>query len=154
MVKTENPQSDPFLDRMHIIMADFVGNETRQGFRSAVVSEVQIYSRLIEEQPRASRLFFTICDLLLECESVNITDNSFKVLIANLIHEHCYDKAPSDDEIKELTGLSVFELDQAREALKGQECLFRVFRDGPISKPGKKAQRKKNLFQSEEEGLA
>jgi hypothetical protein len=146
----KNPQSDPFLDRIHIIMVDSAGNQTSHEFRSAVVSEVQIYSRLIEEQPRASKLFFKICDLLLECEATNITDNSFKVLIANLIHEYCYYKAPSDDEIKVLTGLNILELDQAREALKGQECLFSVFRNGPISKSGKKAQRKKNPSQSEE----
>jgi hypothetical protein len=139
MVKVQNPQSDPFLDRIHIIMADSVGNQTTHGFRSAVLSEVQIYSRLIEEQPKPSQLFFKICDLLVECESANITDNSLKVLIANLVHEHCYYKAPTDDEIKELTGLSVLELDQAREALKGLECLSSVFRNGPINKSGKKA---------------
>jgi hypothetical protein len=150
MVKMKNPQSDPFLDRINIIMADSAGNQTRQGFRSAVVSEIQIYSRLIDEQPTASKLFFKICDLLLGCESTNITDNSFKVLMANLVHEHCYHKVPSDDEIKDLTGLSASELDQAREALKGRECLFAVFRNGPISKSDKKAQRNKNPFQSEE----
>jgi len=52
--------------RHQIIMADFAGNQTRHGFRSAVVSEVQIYSLLIEEQPKASQLFFKICDLLVE----------------------------------------------------------------------------------------
>lgn len=74
MVKMKNSQSDPFLDRIQIIMADSVGNQTRQGFKSTVVSEIQIYSRLMEEQPTASTLFFKICDRLLECESTNITD--------------------------------------------------------------------------------
>jgi|GEM_PF-3933089 len=75
--------------------------------------------------------------------------HSFKLLIANLVYEHCYYKVPSDDAIKELTGLSVLELDQAGEALKGLECLFVAFRNGPISKRGKKAGRKKNPFQLE-----
>ncbi len=135
-------QSDPFLVKIRSIVLSSVNNQAGQGFRSAIVSEVQAYSQLVEEQQEISQLFLEICDLLLDCESKNIPDNSFKILIANLVHEHSFFRIPSESEILELTGMSALELSRAGEALKEKECS--VLKDNPIMNRGRKARRKNN----------
>ncbi len=149
MARIKEIQSDPFSTRIREIVLDFVDNHSGHEFRSAIVSEVQSYSQLLEDEQEVSQLFFKICDLLLDCESKSIPDKSFKVLIANLIHECSYSEAPSDSEIQELTGMSALELSQAGEALIKQECLFPVSRKSQIMNWSKKA-RKKNASQLEE----
>ncbi len=137
----KNFHSDPFLARIRDIVVDSVADQSRNGFKSAVVLEVQNYSQLIYEQQEVSRLFLKICDLLLDCESKSIPDNSFKVLIANLVYEHSYSRIPSDREIRELTGMSASELSQAGEGLKGRECLVPVLRNNSIMNQAGKAQK-------------
>jgi hypothetical protein len=146
----KDPQNDIFLTRILKIMRDSVTNQTEHGFRSAIVSEVRTYSQLIDDKEEVSHLFLKICDLLLDCESKTIPENSFKLLIANLVHEQCYARGPSDDEIRQITGMSTLELDKAGEALKGLECLSSVSRNSSVMKPGNKPDKKKSPVQPDE----
>jgi len=132
--RAKDLQNDPFRAGILKIMLDHVADRTGHGFRSAIASEVRTYSQQIDDQQEVSQLFLKICDLLLDCNSKNIPDNSFKVAIANMIHENSGSKTPLDDEIRKLTGFSTLELSQAGEALKDLECLSSVSRNSQIMK--------------------
>jgi hypothetical protein len=145
--KMKNLRSDPFWAEIHAIMRDSGAYQNKDSLRGAVVSQVRAYSQLVDDQQEVSELFFKICDLLLDCETQNIPDPSFRYLIANLVHEHGFSKNPSDLEIQELTGLSISEIGEAREALRGQECVFPILGDSLPTKSDKKARKKTGLFQ-------
>jgi hypothetical protein len=127
-LKMKISQNDVFLAAIHRILQESVSGWTGREFRNAVVLEVQSYSQRIDDQQHVSELFLKVCDLLLDCNPTNIPDNSFKMIIANLVHESSYSNVPPEDAIRQLTGFSVLEMDQAQAALGDRECLYRVSR--------------------------
>jgi len=142
-------QTDPFLTRIQSIMSKFAASQASNGLKSEIFSEVQKYSLTVDEQEGISNIFLKTCDLMLDCQSGKITDNSFMVIMANLVHEQTHLETPSDDEIQKLTGLSISEIDQARASIEGQECLLSVIPNNPRGRLAKKPSGNK-VVQSEE----
>ena len=150
-MRNEERLNDPFLERIQGIMNNFKIQESEQDFRSLIRSEVRDYSQRVSDFRQSSQLFFKLCDLLIDCQSANLPEPAFRVIVANLVYEHCFTNSPTDDEIRDLTGLDSNVLSGARSTLMNEECLVSVFRDTPFTGiGGKKVARKKKLADLEE----
>ncbi|MHC1729787.1 MAG: hypothetical protein AB9866_27915 [Syntrophobacteraceae bacterium] len=136
MVKSE-PYHDPFMKRIREILFDASVQTSKGTIRNLVFSEVQSYSREVQETEKTSDLFLRLCELFVDCESIAIPDQYFKVMVAKLLHECSFSKAPSNEELRELIGMDAASIEAAMAYFKDKDCL--------VSTQGKAGDRKRSM---------
>jgi hypothetical protein len=121
-METELRSDDRFREKiMEMLAAD--NGFARTDFRSRVFEEVQNYSRELQEIEHASDLFFTLCELIVDCQFLSVPNDTFKIILACLL---C---GPQDaincptEKAGKLTGLNIAGLEAAQEHLKARQCI-------------------------------
>jgi hypothetical protein len=99
---------------------------------------VQNYSRELQELEHVSDLFFTLCELIVDCQFLSVPNDAFKIILASLL---C---GPQDaincpgEEIRKLIGLNSGGFEEAQDHLKSNQCIVSSLNKG---KRGPKASR-------------
>jgi hypothetical protein len=114
---------DPFRERIWEILLSESTGKTRGGFKSRVFTEVQNYSRELQEAEHDSDFFFRLLELIVDCRSLSIPDESFKITVASLLFESENSKVPLDEEIRELIGMDPASYEMAKEASESRQCI-------------------------------
>ena len=73
---------DPFRERIWEILLGESTGKARDGFKSRVFTEVQNYSRELQEAEYDSDFFFRLLELIIDCRSLSIPDESFRITVA------------------------------------------------------------------------
>ena len=121
-MKRKPDNSDPFSDRIREILVGSSLERKKGNFRELLVAEVRSYSREVQDAEALPQLFTRLCDLIVDCQSVGIPDESLRLLVAQLFLETSASAAPIDRELKALTGMDISGIRAAREHLK-DECV-------------------------------
>ena len=115
---------DPFRERIWKILLSESGGKTREGLKNRVFTEVQNYSRELQEAEYDSDFFFRLLELIVDCRSLSIPDESFRITVAQLLFESENSKVPLDEEVRELIGMDPVSYEIAKEASKNRrQCI-------------------------------
>jgi hypothetical protein len=114
---------DPFRERIWGILLGESNRKTRDGFKSRVFSEVQNYSRELQEAEYDSDFFFRLLELIIDCRSLSIPEESFRITVAILLFESENSKSPLDEEIRELIGMDLASYEIAKESSQNRQCI-------------------------------
>ncbi|MDR3567717.1 MAG: hypothetical protein P4L43_06780 [Syntrophobacteraceae bacterium] len=145
---TDLRSDDPFREK---IMEMLAGSHSCTGgdFKSQVFAEVQNYSREIQEIEQASDLFFRLCELIVDCQSLSVPEDSFKIIVACLL---CH---PEDalncpiEEVRELIGTNVPSFEAAQDHLKNRQCIVSALNKEKTGRKGTIMAGKRNFSRSE-----
>jgi hypothetical protein len=72
----------------------------------------------------ASDLFFRLCELIVDCQSLSMPDDSFKIIVAYLLNESKGSQEQLDEQIRELLGMDSASFEAAKERFKEQQCIL------------------------------
>lgn len=123
-MKTRSRSDDPFRDIIMGILVTGAAENGRDSFKSRVFAEVQSYSTELQEIEHASDLFFRLCELIVDCQSLSMPDDSFKIIVAYLLSDSESLQGQSDEEARELLGMDFASFEAAKERLKEQQCVL------------------------------
>ena len=114
---------DPFRERIWQILLGESTRKTRDGFKSRVFTEVQNYSRELQEAENDSDFFFRLLELIVDCRSLSIPEESFRITVARLLFESENSKIPLDEEVRELIGMDPASYEMAKESSQNRPCI-------------------------------
>ena len=114
---------DPFRERIWEILLGESTGKAKDGFKSRVFSEVQNYSRELQEAENDSDFFFRLLELIIDCRSLSIPDESFRITVATLLFESENSKVPLDEEVRELIGMDPASYEIAKESSRNRQCI-------------------------------
>ncbi len=124
-MKKKQARLDPFSDKIREILTGVSAGTDNGKFKEMIVAEVRNYSREVQNTEAMPQLFTRLCDLIVDCRSTGIPDDSFKLLVAQLFYETSYSVPPVDRELQSLTGMDGSTIEAAREHLK-EECIVSI----------------------------
>lgn len=122
-METSSRSDDPFRDMIREILLGCAAKQGRDSFKSRVFAEVQNYSTQLQEVEHASNLFFRLCELIVDCQSLSMPDDSFKIIVAYLLSESADSRGQLDEEARNLLGMDFPSFEAAKEYLKDQPCI-------------------------------
>lgn len=123
-MKTGSHKDDPFRAIIGNILVTGAAENSKGGFKSRVFAEVQSYSTELQEMEHASDLFFRLCELIVDCQSLSMPDDSFKIIVAYLLNESKGSQEQLDEQIRELLGMDSASFEAAKERFKEQQCIL------------------------------
>ena len=115
--------NDPFRERIREILLGESTGKTRDDFKSKIFAEVQNYSRELQEAENDSDFFFRLLELIVDCQSLSIPDESFRITVATLLFESENSKVPLDEEVRELIGMDPASYETAKESSQNRQCI-------------------------------
>ncbi len=136
-MKKKQVRLDPFSERIMEILASSSAGNSNEKFKEMIVAEVRNYSREVQNTEAMPQLFTRLCDLIVDCRSAGIPDDSFRLLVAQLFYETSYSMPPVAQELQSLTGMDGPSIEAAREHLK-EECVASILMKGGAVKAKKK----------------
>jgi hypothetical protein len=142
--------NDPFMTAIREILVGSGATDGRDDFKSKIFAEVQDYSTELQEAENASDLFFRLTELIVDCQSLSIPDNSFKVMVAYLLCESKDSGCNSDEEIRDLLGMDTACFEAAKESFKTRQCILSSLNREKTSRKGAMMAGKGNVGQSSE----
>ncbi len=120
----DNPgNDDPFRDLIMEMLLDSSIADAKDSFRSRVFAEVQNYSREVQEAEHVSEFFFRLCELIVDCQSLSVPDDSFRIIVAHLLFEHGNSTEQLEETVRELIGMDPGSYEMAKEYFKNKECI-------------------------------
>ena len=122
-MKTSLHINDAFRDRVWEILLGDSTRKVKDDFKNKVFAEVQNYSRELQEADCDSDFFFRLLELIVDCQSLNIPDESFRIIVAHLLLQAENSKAPLDEELRELIGMDPASFETAKESFKDRQCI-------------------------------
>lgn len=128
-MKKKQARLDPFSDRIREILTGSSTGKDNVKFREKIVAEVRNFSREVQNSDDMPQLFTRLCDLLVDCRSAGLPNDSFKLLVVQLLYETSYSEPPADRELQTLTGLDKTGIEAAQEHLK-EECVASILLKG------------------------
>ncbi len=144
-----DPRSyDPFREK---IMEMLSGPHSRAGgdFKSGVFAEVQNYSREIQEIEHASDLFYRLCELIVDCQSLSVPDDSFKVIVACLLYQPEDEESCPIEEVRELIGMNIPSFEAAQDHLRNRRCIVSALNREKTGRKGSIMAGKRNFSRGE-----
>jgi len=123
-MKISSRSDDPFRDIIRKILVTRAAENGKDSFKNKVFAEVQSYSTELQEIEHVSDLFFRLCELIVDCQSLSMPDDSFKIIVAHLLSETKGSQGQSDEEVRELLGMDFTSFEAAKERLKEQQCIL------------------------------
>ncbi len=146
-----NPRGDdPFRDKIMEMLLDFSASSGRGYFKSRVFAEVQNYSREVQEADFDSDFFFRLLELIVDCQSLSIPDNSFRIIVAGLLCEFIDSRSCPDDEVRQMTGMDTESFDRAKEPLNDRQCIVSVLNREKTGRKGSIMVGKRNFSRVEQ----
>jgi len=122
--KASSHSDDPFRDMISEILLWGAAKQEGFGLKSRIFAEVQNYSTELQEVEHASDLFFRLCELIVDCQSLNIPDDSFRVMIAYLLCGSEDSQSQLDEEVRKLLGMDPACFETAKEYFKNRQCIL------------------------------
>ncbi|MGA3119000.1 MAG: hypothetical protein ABSF90_31840 [Syntrophobacteraceae bacterium] len=116
-MKISSLSDDHFTDMIRKILLSGGVKNGRDGLKSRIFAEVQHYSMELQEVEHSSDLFFRLCELIVDCQSLSMPHDSFRVMVAYLLCE-------SQDS----------QFETAKEYFKNQQCIVSSLNRGKISR--------------------
>lgn len=143
-MKTSLRINDPFRDRIADILLKGSTRKERDGCKSRVFAEVQDYSRELQEAEHASDFFFRLLELILDCQSLNLPDDSFRIMVVHLLLES-KDSRTLDEEVRELIGIDPAGYEAAKEHLENRQCIAKSLNREKTGRKGNMMAGKRNV---------
>ncbi|HIJ76738.1 MAG TPA: hypothetical protein HPP81_08495 [Deltaproteobacteria bacterium] len=125
-MKTGLRKDDTFRDKIREILLNGPSLSPGGDFRSRVFAQVQDYSRELQEAEHASDFFFRLCELIVDCQSLGIPDDSFRIIVAGLLVESENSNGPMDEEVQQLIGMDPASYESAKQHFKDKQCIASV----------------------------
>ena len=125
-MKTCLLNNDTFRDKIREILLNGPPLSAGGDFKSRVFAEVQDYSRELQEAEHVSDFFFRLCELIVDCQSLGIPEDSFKIIVAGLLFESENSSGPLDEEVRQLIGIDPASYESAKQHFKDKECIASV----------------------------
>ncbi|MGA2026585.1 MAG: hypothetical protein ABSH17_05875 [Syntrophobacteraceae bacterium] len=125
-MKTCLRNDDTFREKIREILLNGPFLSPGGDFKSRVFAEVQDYSRELQEAEHASDFFFRLCELIVDCQSLGIPDDSFRIIVAGLLFESDNSNSPLDDEVRQLIGIDPASYESAKQHFKDNQCIVSV----------------------------
>ena len=122
-METDLCTDDPFRDKIRGILTSGPSLSAGDDFKSRVFAEVQNYSRELQEAEYDSDFFFRLLELIVDCRSLSIPEESFRITVASLLFESENSKVPLDEEVRELIGMDPDSYEIAKESSKNSPCI-------------------------------
>jgi hypothetical protein len=141
---------DPFRDKIREMLLDSSASSGRGFFKSRVFAEVQNYSRELQEVDFDSDFFFRLLELIVDCQSLSIPDNSFRIIVAGLLCEFKDSKGCPEDEVRQMSGMDTESFDQAKESLKDRQCIVSALNREKTGRKGSIMAGKRNFSRVEQ----
>lgn len=148
-METDLGADDPFRDKIKELLADS-GLCTGSNFKSRVFAEVQNYSRELQETEHASDFFFRLCELIVDCQSLSIPDDSFRVVVAGLLCQAKDSNNCLDEEVRELIGMDSPSFEAAKGSLKNRQCIVSALNREKTGRKGSIMAGKRNFSKVEQ----
>ncbi len=114
---------DTFRDKIMEILLNGPPLSPGGQFKSRVFAEVQNYSRELQEAEHASDFFFRLCELIVDCQSLSIPDDSFRIIVAGLLFESENSNGPLDEEVRQLIQMDLESFESAKQHFKNKPCI-------------------------------
>lgn len=122
-MKTGPGNDDTFRDKIREMLLNGPSLSPGGDFKSRVFAEVQDYSRELQEAEHASDFFFRLCELIVDCQSLSMPDDSFRIIVAGLLFESENSKGPLDEEVRQLIGMDSAGYESAKLHFKDKQCI-------------------------------
>ncbi len=146
-MKTSPRTNDPFRDKIRQILLACPPLSARSEFKSRVFAEVQNYSREVQEAEYDSDFFFTLLELIVDCQSLDIPDDSFRIIVADLLCESKDSECSADEEVRQLIGMDPAKYEVAKEDFKNSQCIASALNRGKTGRKGGSMARKEKFPQ-------
>ncbi len=114
---------DTFRDKIRKILANGPPLSPGDDFKSRVFAEVQNYSRELQEAEHASDFFFRLCELIVDCQSLSIPDDSFRIVVAGLLFASENSRVPLDEEVRQLIEMDPASYESAKQHFENKPCI-------------------------------
>lgn len=117
---------DHFRDKIRQLLLGGPSSSAGDDFKSRVFAEVQNYSRELQEAEYASDFFFRLCELIVDCQSLSMPDDSFRIVVAGLFFEsnNSNGSGPLDEQVRQLTGMDPESYESAqKQPFKNKQCI-------------------------------
>jgi len=122
-MKTGLRTHDTFRDKIREMLLNGLPLSPGGHFKSWVFAEVQNYSRELQEAEHASDFFFRLCELIVDCQSLSIPDDSFRIIVAALLFESENSNEPLDEEVRQLIEMDPASFESAKQHFKNKPCI-------------------------------
>jgi hypothetical protein len=133
-MKISSLSDDHFTDMIRKILLSGGVKNGRDGLKSRIFAEVQHYSMELQEVEHSSDLFFRLCELIVDCQSLSMPHDSFRVMVAYLLCESQDSQSQLDEEVRKLLGMDPASFETAKEYFKNQQCIVSSLNRGKISR--------------------
>jgi len=143
-MKTNLRGGDPFRDMIREILVSGAAKNGKDSFKSRIFAEVQNYSMELQGVEDASDLFFRLCELIVDCQSLGIPDDSFRVVVGYLLSESKGSQGQLDEEVRRLVGMDPAGFEAAKEQLKDRQCIISSLNREKTGRKGTMMAGKKN----------
>jgi hypothetical protein len=114
--------NDRFRERIKEILLDAIELSSMADFKSRVFSEVQNYSRELQETDHDSDLFYRLLELIVDCQSLSMPDNWFRTVVLGLLCESEDPEDCPDEQVGQM--LDMGSLEEAKESFKNKQCII------------------------------
>ncbi len=143
-------RDDPFREKITEILLAASAPGARDDLKGRVFEEVQNYSRDLQEAENASDFFFRLCELIVDCQSLSIPSDSFRILVADLLCESRESKACPEEKIRQLIGMGKEEFEAAKESFQNRQCIISALNREKTGRKGSIMAGKRNFSKAEQ----
>lgn len=147
-MKADLRGDDRFREKIMEMLAGF-HSSAGVDFKSMVFAEVQNYSRELQEVEHASDLFFRLCELIVDCQSLSVPDDSFKIIVACLLCQPEDGVSCATEEVRELIGMNIPSFEAAQVHLKDRQCIVSALNREKTGRKGSIMAGKRNFSKGE-----
>jgi hypothetical protein len=151
-MKTDPCSDDHFRQK---IMRMLTGSQTstRGDFKSMVFAEVQNYSRKLQGIEHTSALFYRLCELIVDCQSLSVPDDSFKIIVACLLCQPEGGRSCPNEEVRKLIGMNIPSFEAAQGHLHDRQCILSALNREKTGRKGNIMAGKRNFPKSEKSAI-
>ena len=126
----------------------------KDDFKSRIFAEVQNYSRELQEAEYNSDFFFRLLELIVDCQSLGIPNDSFRIVVAGLLCEVEDSKRCLDEEVRQLIGMDPSKYEAAKENFKNRQCIVSALNREKTGRKGSIMAGKRNFSKVEQTDAA
>lgn len=147
-MKTDPRSYDRFRAKIMEMLAES-HSCTAGDFKSMVFAEVQNYSRDLQEIEHTSDLFYRLCELIVDCQSLSVPDDSFRIIVACLLCQPENGNSCPNEEVRALIGMNTPSFEAAQGHLNERQCIVSALNREKTGRKGNIMAGKKNFSKGE-----
>ncbi|HYA42804.1 MAG TPA: hypothetical protein VEF34_15980 [Syntrophobacteraceae bacterium] len=147
-MRTNTSNNDLFREKIRQILLDAIALSARGDFKSRIFAEVQNYSRELQEADYDSDLFYRLLELIVDCQSLSMPDNWFKMIVAGLLCDSKDLDGCPDEQVRQLMDTESFE--RAKESFINKQCVVSALSREKTGRKGGIMAGKRNFSKAED----